>query len=83
MTDGCCDTVAVHKVALSYRNRSKHMPLFFYAEERFIYYYFVSSDYTLIEEAKQNWNVDKFPKVAEEHDRIPLPDQASHLKARH
>jgi len=43
-------------------------------EERFIYWNFVSSDKELIEQAKQDWRAQKFPKIEGESGYIPLPD---------
>lgn len=44
-----------------------------FPEERFIYWNFVSSEKTLIEQAKQDWEEQKFPKVPNETDFVPLP----------
>ena len=44
-----------------------------FPEERFIYWNFVSSDKALIEQAKQDWLAQNFPKVPHETDFVPLP----------
>lgn len=45
-----------------------------FLEERFIYWNFVSSSKDRIEQAKQDWKDDKFPRVPGETERVPLPD---------
>lgn len=42
-------------------------------EEHFIYWNFVHSDKTVIEKAKQDWMDQKFPKVPNETEFVPLP----------
>ncbi|PJE02036.1 MAG: pirin [Leptospira sp.] len=42
-------------------------------EKRILYWNFVSSSQEKIDEAKIRWNEDRFPKVPNETDRIPLP----------
>lgn len=44
-----------------------------FPEERFIHWNFVSSERATIEEAKENWKLQKFPKVPGEKDFVPLP----------
>lgn len=44
------------------------------AEPRYIYWNFVSSDAQLIEDAKERWVNDEFPKILGEHGRVPLPE---------
>src|SRR5690606_27957021 len=44
-----------------------------FPEERFIYWNFVNSDKAIIEKAKQDWQEQKFPKVPNETDFVPLP----------
>lgn len=44
-----------------------------FPEERFIDWNFVSSDKTLIEEAKQNWKDQKFEKIEGDDEYIPYP----------
>ncbi len=44
-----------------------------FLEERFIYWNFVNSDKAIIEKAKQDWQEQKFPKVPNETDFVPLP----------
>lgn len=44
-----------------------------FPEEHFIYWNFVSSDKGLIEQAKQDWIAQKFPKVPGETEFVPLP----------
>jgi len=51
-----------------------------FPEERFIYWNFVASDYSLIEKAKQNWTGKQFPPVFDETDLIPLPPESINLK---
>jgi redox-sensitive bicupin YhaK (pirin superfamily) len=46
-----------------------------FPEERFIDWNFVSSDKKLIEEARQNWLNQTFPKVPGETDFVPLPQR--------
>ena len=53
-----------------------------FAEERFIYWNFVSSRYDRIEQAKQQWLEQKFTPVPGETDFVPLPDESNHLKHR-
>ncbi|MDF3818640.1 pirin family protein [Leptospira sp. 96542] len=47
-------------------------------EKRVIYWNFVSTEQSKIEEAKKRWAEDLFPKVPKETDRIPLPDSHKH-----
>lgn len=51
-----------------------------FAEERFIYWNFVSSDYKIIEQAKQQWIEQKFGSVPGENGFIPLPPENGHLR---
>lgn len=44
-----------------------------FLEEHFIYWNFVHSDKAVIEKAKQDWMDQKFPKVANETEFVPLP----------
>lgn len=44
-----------------------------FPEERFIHWNFVSSDKAIIEQAKQDWLEQKFPKVPGEIGFVPLP----------
>jgi redox-sensitive bicupin YhaK (pirin superfamily) len=44
-----------------------------FPEEHFIYWNFVHSDKLVIEKAKQDWMDQKFPKVPNEIDFVPLP----------
>lgn len=44
-----------------------------FKEERFIEWNFVASNKALIEQAKTNWQNNKFPEVPNETERIPLP----------
>jgi len=44
-----------------------------FAEARNIYWNFVSSRADRIEQAKEDWREQRFAKVPEEHDFIPLP----------
>lgn len=44
-----------------------------FPEEHFIYWNFVSSDKDLIEKAKEDWTLQKFPKVPGETEFVPLP----------
>ena len=44
-----------------------------FPEEHFIYWNFVHSDKTVIEKAKQDWIDQKFPKVPNETEFVPLP----------
>jgi redox-sensitive bicupin YhaK (pirin superfamily) len=44
-----------------------------FPEERFIHWNFVSSERSLIEEARQRWQDQQFPKVPGETDFVPLP----------
>ncbi|MGV3666837.1 MAG: pirin family protein [Leptospira bouyouniensis] len=43
-------------------------------EKRHLYWNFVATDQSLIDEAKERWAKDEFPKVPGETDRIPLPN---------
>jgi hypothetical protein len=45
-----------------------------FAEERFIYWNFVSSSHERIEAAKQRWMEQSFPKVPGETEFVPLPE---------
>lgn len=45
-----------------------------FPEPRFIHWNFVSSDKQLIEKAKHDWLEQKFPKVPNETEFVPLPD---------
>jgi redox-sensitive bicupin YhaK (pirin superfamily) len=51
-------------------------------EQRFIYWNFVASDYALIEQAKKDWQEQKFPQVPGETEFIPLPPENVNLKPR-
>jgi redox-sensitive bicupin YhaK (pirin superfamily) len=53
-----------------------------FAEQRFIYWNFVSSDHDRIEQAKQQWRDRQFPSVPGETDFIPLPSENDHLRQR-
>lgn len=44
-----------------------------FEEERLIFWNFVSSDKQILNQAIQDWNDDKFPKVINESERVPLP----------
>lgn len=44
-----------------------------FPEERYIYWNFVSSDKARIEQAKQDWEAQRFEKVPGETDFVPLP----------
>ncbi|MFN7013179.1 MAG: pirin family protein, partial [Bacteroidia bacterium] len=44
-----------------------------FPEEHFIYWNFVHSDKAVIEQAKADWTAQKFPKVPNETDFVPLP----------
>jgi len=46
-----------------------------FAEERFIYWNFVATSKKLIEDAKQRWLDQTFPKINGETDFVPLPAQ--------
>lgn len=50
-----------------------------FAEERIIYWNFVASTKELIEDAKQRWLDQKFPKVPGETEFVPLPEQTSNF----
>lgn len=45
-----------------------------FPEERFIYWNFVHSDKDFIEKAKQDWLAQNFPKVPNETEFVPLPN---------
>src|SRR5690554_1940011 len=51
-----------------------------FPEERFIYWNFVSSSREKIEQAKQDWLEQKFPKVPGETDFVPLPPENPRIK---
>jgi redox-sensitive bicupin YhaK (pirin superfamily) len=53
-----------------------------FAEERFIYWNFVASDYNTIEQAKQQWLAQQFAPVPGETDFVALPGESDHLKHR-
>ncbi|MCA9612121.1 MAG: pirin family protein, partial [Myxococcales bacterium] len=42
--------------------------------ERFLFWNFVASSKDKLEAAKDAWREDRFPKVPNEHERIPLPE---------
>ncbi|HRB73329.1 MAG TPA: pirin-like C-terminal cupin domain-containing protein, partial [Flavobacterium sp.] len=44
-----------------------------FPEERFIFWNFVASSKELIEEAKERWQKQEFPKVPGETEFVPLP----------
>lgn len=44
-------------------------------EPRHIYWNFVASDPQLIEDAKERWEKQEFPKIEGEHGFVPLPEQ--------
>lgn len=45
-----------------------------FPEEHFIYWNFVHTDKNVIEQAKENWKAQRFPKVPNETDWVPLPE---------
>ncbi|WP_333600854.1 pirin family protein [Flavobacterium sp.] len=45
-----------------------------FPEEHFIYWNFVHSDKAVIEQAKQDWVAQRFPKVPNETEFVPLPE---------
>ena len=45
-----------------------------FPESRYIHWNFVSSERELIEQAKHDWLEQKFPKVPNETEFVPLPD---------
>lgn len=47
-----------------------------FPEKRYIYWNFVSSDQNKIEKAKERWRKQEFPKVINEVDFIPLPEDS-------
>ncbi len=51
-----------------------------FPEERYIYWNFVATDLNLIEQAKQKWQNDQFPRIEGEGDLVPLPPVSPHLK---
>ncbi|RZJ63841.1 MAG: pirin family protein [Flavobacterium sp.] len=51
-----------------------------FPEERFIYWNFVASSRELIEDAKQRWIDQQFPKVPGETGYVPLPEQNPNFK---
>jgi Pirin C-terminal cupin domain len=51
-----------------------------FAEERYIYWNFVATTTALIENAKQQWVEQTFPKIPGETGFIPLPEIRAHLK---
>lgn len=51
-----------------------------FPEERIIYWNFVATSRELIEQAKDKWIKQEFPKIAGETNYIPLPPQNSHIK---
>lgn len=51
-----------------------------FPEERFIYWNFVSSDYSKIEAAKQRWLEQQFTPVPGETDFVPLPKESANFK---
>lgn len=53
-----------------------------FAEERFIYWNFVSSSKEKIEAAKTRWQAQQFPPVPGETDFVPLPEQSAQLKTK-
>lgn len=46
-----------------------------FPEEHFIYWNFVSSDKSVIEKAKEDWQAQRFPSVPGETEFVPLPKQ--------
>jgi len=53
-----------------------------FAEERTIYWNFVASTHELIEDAKQRWLEQTFPRVPGETDFVPLPEQNPNFKSK-
>lgn len=53
-----------------------------FAEERFIYWNFVSSTKERIEKAKTDWNNQTFPKVPGETEFVPLPPENNGFKVK-
>ncbi len=51
-----------------------------FPEPRTIYWNFVATDKQLIEDAKKRWINHEFPKVPDEYEYIPLPDQLSNFR---
>jgi redox-sensitive bicupin YhaK (pirin superfamily) len=52
-------------------------------EKRHIYWNFVSSRKDRIEQAAEDWRMQRFPGVPGEHDFIPLPDRRIRLRGSH
>ena len=51
-----------------------------FPEQRHIYWNFVATDLAMIEQAKKDWQEDKFPRIDGEGDLVPLPSGSAHLK---
>lgn len=51
-----------------------------FPEERLIYWNFVATKPELLEQAKQNWEKQNFPKIEDETGYIPLPENRNGLK---
>lgn len=51
-----------------------------FPEDRHIYWNFVATDLELIEQAKQKWQDDQFPRIEGEGDLVPLPPVSPHLR---
>lgn len=51
-----------------------------FEEPRFIFWNFVASTRELIEQAKENWSKQLFPKIEGETEFVPLPPKTLHLK---
>jgi len=49
-----------------------------FPEERFIYWNFVSSSKERLEQAKEDWKAQRFPKVPGETEFVPLPEMKLH-----
>lgn len=51
-----------------------------FPESRHIFWNFVSSDLQLIEQAKDDWQANRFPQLAGEPDKVPLPVDSAMLR---
>lgn len=53
-----------------------------FPEERFIFWNFLSSNKSTIEQAVEDWKQQRFPKIPGESDFVPFPEALNHLKPR-
>lgn len=84
-TFGAKELLVARDSSLCEFTMNEHTTIYFFGgeplpEERFIYWNFVATDHTLIDQAKQRWLDQQFEPVPGETDFVPLPAENVNLK---